>query len=205
MRVYSQILGILLLSLKPISGADRAGLDWWSFSEVKRPQIPEVSGKENIKPIDAFIRNRLEEEKIEPAPLSDRQALIRRLHFDMIGIPPSHEEVKDFVHSENNNSYPELVDRLLSSPRFGERWARHWLDVVRYAETNGYERDAVKPNIWKYRDWVIDALNSDMPYDQFVTEQLAGDEIEGSNESSVIATGMLRAGTWNDEPNDAQD
>ena len=205
MRVYSQILGILLLSLQPILGADRAGMDWWSFREVKRPKIPEVSDKGNIKPIDAFIRNRLEKEKIEPAPLSDRQALIRRLHFDLIGIPPSHEEVKDFVHSENNSSYSELVDRLLSSPRFGERWARHWLDVVRYAETNGYERDAVKPNIWKYRDWVIGALNSDMPYDQFVTEQLAGDEIEGSNESSVIATGMLRAGTWNDEPNDAQD
>ena len=200
MRACSQILGIFLLSLQSITGADRAGLDWWSLSEIKQPVVPEISGEENVKPIDAFVKNRLKKQNIEPSPLSDRHTLIRRLHFDLIGIPPSHEEVKDFAYSDDENSYPKLVERLLNSPRFGERWARHWLDVVRYAETNGYERDAVKPHIWKYRDWVIKAFNSDMPYDQFVTEQLAGDEIDKSNESSVIATGMLRARTWNDEP-----
>lgn len=205
MRAYSQILGIILLSVQSIIGADRAGLDWWSLSEVKQPAVPEISGDKNVKPIDAFIKNRLKEQNIEPSPPSDKYTLIRRLHFDLIGIPPSHEEIKDFSHSEDKNSYSELVERLLGSPRFGERWARHWLDVVRYAETNGYERDAVKPHIWKYRDWVIKAFNSDMPYDQFVTDQLSGDEIDNSNESSVIATGMLRAGTWNDEPNDAQE
>jgi hypothetical protein len=117
-------------------------------------------------------------------------------------LPPTAEEVEAFEADTSADAYENLVDRLLASQHFGEKWARHWLDVVRFAETNGYERDAVKPNAWRYRDWVIDAFNQDMPYDQFVTQQLAGDEIEDATESSVIATGLLRLGTWDDEPND---
>ena len=205
MRGVIHIFGIFVITMQFIAGADRAGVDWWSFGEISRPPVPKTGEAKNVLPIDAFIRRTLKEHRLDPAPPSGRNALIRRLYFDLIGIPPTYKEVQAFVSSANDNAYPELVERLLSSPRFGERWARHWLDLVRYAETNGYERDAVKPNIWKYRDWVVNAFNSDMPYDRFVTEQLAGDEIDGRNESSVIATGMLRAGTWNDEPNDAQE
>ena len=119
MRAYSQMLGIILLSLQTIIGADRAGLDWWSLREVKQPAVPEISGEKNIKPIDAFVRNRLKEQNINPSTPSDKHTLIRRLHFDLIGIPSSHEEIKDFVHSNDKNSYSDLVERLLSSPRFG--------------------------------------------------------------------------------------
>src|SRR5262249_13716061 len=116
--------------------------------------------------------------------------------------PPSYEEVEAFARDDAPDAYERLIDRLLASPQYGERWGRHWLDVARYAETCGYERDQVKPNVWKYRDWVIAALNEDRPYDPFVTEQLAGDELPDRSEQTVIATGFLRLGTWNDEPND---
>ncbi len=127
---------------------------------------------------------------------------MRRVYLDLIGLPPSPEEVDAFLADESPTAYERVVDDLLSRPQYGERWARHWLDVVRYGETNGYERDGAKPEAWKYRQWVIDALNQDMPYDRFVTEQLAGDEIEDSNASSQIATTMLRLGPWDDEPAD---
>ena len=205
MRGIIQIFGIFVIAIQCLAGSDRAGLNWWSLREIARPLVPETGKVAKGSPIDAFIRSTLKEHGLNPAPPAGSAHLIRRLYFDLTGIPPAYKEVQEFVNSSNGNAYPELVERLLSSPRFGERWARHWLDVVRYAETNGYERDAVKPHIWKYRDWVVHAFNSDMPYHRFVTEQLAGDEIEGRNESSVIATGMLRAGTWNDEPNDAQE
>jgi Protein of unknown function (DUF1553)/Protein of unknown function (DUF1549) len=127
---------------------------------------------------------------------------LRRVYFDLIGLPPTAEQVRDFENDSSTTAYEKIVDELLASKHFGQRWARHWLDLVRFAETNGYERDAVKPNAWRYRDWVIDAFNCDMPYDRFVLEQLAGDELSDKNESSVIATGFLRLGTWDDEPND---
>jgi hypothetical protein len=184
---------------------ERAGLDWWAFQPVVRPALPEVEGRKTLGAIDALVRARLAEREMEPAPSADRRTLIKRLYFDLSGLVPTAGEIEIFVNDEAVDAVANLVDGLLASERFGERWGRHWLDVVRYAETNGYERDAVKPNLWKYRDWVIRAFNEDMPYDQFVREQLAGDEIAGRDESSVIATGMLCAGTWNDEPNDAQD
>src|SRR5690606_32308232 len=130
------------------------------------------------------------------APPADRPVLLRRLYFDLIGLPPTAAQMDAFLADELPSAYEQVVDQLLVSPHFGERWARHWLDVARFAETNGYERDAVKPNAWKYRDWVIDAFNNDKPYDQFVVEQLAGDEIPDRTESSVIATGFIRMGTW---------
>lgn len=178
----------------------RGGRDWWAWQPLK-PTAFTVA--ENANAIDYFIAQKLEEQKLSPAPSADRRTLLRRVYFDLIGLPPSDADVIAFEHDTSPNAYERVVDRLLESKHFGERWARHWLDLVRFAETNGYERDAVKANAWRYRDWVIDALNNDMPYDQFVTEQLAGDEIANRSESSVIATGFLRLGTWDDEPNDA--
>ncbi len=184
----------------------RAGTDWWSLQPPQRPPVPQVAGQtQTANPIDAFVFSRLEAAGMTPAPPADRRALIRRVYSDLIGLPPTSNEINAFVQDDSADAYERLIDRLLASAHYGERWARHWLDVVRFAETCGYERDQLKPNIWRYRDWVIKSLNDDMPYDQFVTWQLAGDEIDQPSEQSVIATGMIRAGTWNDEPNDPQD
>ncbi|MEK6260755.1 MAG: PSD1 and planctomycete cytochrome C domain-containing protein [Planctomycetota bacterium] len=156
-------------------------------------------------PIDAFIIARLQAHQMEPAPPADRRTLIKRVSFDLVGLPPSFDDVEAFVNDPAPDAYERLVDRLLASPHFGERWARYWLDLVRYADTCGYERDQEKPGAWKYRDWVVRAINEDMPYARFVREQLAGDELPDRSEETLIATGFLRLGTWNDEPNDAEE
>ncbi len=178
----------------------RAGRDWWAWQPLKLTNVKEI-GDGNA--IDHFIQQKLAEKPFTAAPAADGRTLLRRVYFDLIGLPPSSADVTAFEHDASPGAYERVVDKLLDSKQFGERWARHWLDLVRFAETNGYERDAVKANAWRYRDWVIDAFNNDMPYDQFVTEQLAGDEVPNRSESSVIATGFLRLGTWDDEPNDA--
>ena len=175
----------------------RAGRDWWSL-HPPADRAPPADGH----PIDAFLAARRMAAGVEPAPEADRRTLLRRLSFDLIGLPPTADEVDAFVADPGADAYERAVERLLASPHFGERQARHWLDVVRYAETNGYERDAEKPGAWRYRDWVIAACNADMPYDRFVIEQLAGDELPDRSESTVVATGLLRLGTWDDEPND---
>jgi len=175
----------------------RAGRDWWSLQPIKRPDVP--SG---ANPIDHFVRKTLSDAKMEPAPPADRRALIRRVYFDLVGFPPTFEEVEAFAKDEDPRAYEKLIDELLASPHYGERWGRYWLDVARYAETCSYERDQVKPDAWKYRDWVIKAFNDDMPYDRFVLEQLAGDELPDRSPSTLVATGFIRLGTWNDEPND---
>ena len=179
-------------------GATLSGADLWSLRPIKRSQPPQG----RIDVIDAFVSAKVASQKLQAAPLASAGTLIKRLHFDLTGLPPSFEEIEKFRKNFTPAAYTSLVDRLLESDHFGERWARHWLDVVRFAETNGYERDALKPNIWKYRDWVVNAFNEDMPYNNFVRAQLAGDELEERDEASLIATGMLRLGTWNDEPND---
>lgn len=186
----------------------RGGRDFWSLQPIQHPQVPSVKTTDHVaNPIDAFILARLEQEKIPPAPKANRETLIRRLYFDLIGLPPTAQEVATFKTDSRPDAVveSELVERLLDSPHFGERWARQWLDLARFAETSGYERDQEKPGAWKYRDWVVNAANTDMPYNRFVLEQLAGDEIPDRTESSVIATGFLRLGTWNDEPNDPEE
>ncbi len=185
----------------------RAGRDWWSLQPVIRRPVPKVADDDVrvVNPVDAFVMAKLHASAMTSAPPADRHTMIRRAHADLTGLPPTVAEINAFVHDESPGAYEKLLDRLLASRHHGERWARHWLDLVRFAETSGYERDQVKPGIWRYRDWVIDALNDDMPYDEFVTQQLAGDEIDQPTEQSVIATAMIRAGSWNDEPNDAQD
>ena len=167
----------------------------WAFQPVTRPEVPAANG-DTSHPIDAFLAATLGEHGLAFNPEADPRALIRRVTFDLIGLPPTPEEVDAFLEAcgqagSSEQPYRDLVDQLLASPRYGERWARHWLDVVRFAESHGFEMNQMRPNAWSYRDWVIDALNSDMPYDAFVRRQIAGDA-EGHDE----ATGFLVAGPW---------
>lgn len=190
----------------------RAGRDWWSLQPLEpMPQrITDEIGRrrqagEQVNPIDLFIQEKLKSNQLSSAPPANKRALIRRVHYTLIGLPPTQDEVSRFLNDTASDAWSRLVDDLLARPQYGERWARHWLDVVRYADTSGYERDQEKPNAWRYRDWVVDAFNEDLPYAQFIELQLAGDEKEEASESDLIATGFLRLGTWNDEPNDPQD
>jgi hypothetical protein len=182
---------------------DEGAREHWSFQPVEQPQVPTPAHASWVRnPIDAFVLADLESAGLAPAPPADRATLVRRVYLDLIGLPPSPAEVDAFLADSSPAAFERVVDDLLSRPQYGERWARHWLDVVRYGETNGYERDGDKPQAWKYRDWVIDALNRDLPYDRFVIEQLAGDEIAGSDARTQVATTMLRLGPWDDEPAD---
>jgi hypothetical protein len=177
----------------------------WSVQPVGEPVLPVVKDAAWAKgPIDAFILAKLEEKGLKPAPEAKRVALIRRATYDLTGLPPTPDEVKAFVGDPSSDAYEQLIDRLLASPHYGEKWGRHWLDLVRYAESNSYERDNAKPNVWRYRDFVIRSFNDDKPYDQFVKEQLAGDEMPDAveNPDRVIATGFYRLGIWDDEPSD---
>jgi len=146
--------------------------------------------------IDSFINARLQKAGVAPAPPADRRTLIRRVTFDLTGLPPTPEEVQAFLSDRAPNAYAVLVDRLLASPRYGERWARHWLDVVRYADSGGYSNDFERPNAWRYRDYVIRSFQNDKPYNQFIREQIAGDELYPGEPEALIATGFLRAGPW---------
>jgi mono/diheme cytochrome c family protein len=178
---------------------------FWSFRPVRRPQPPAVKHKEWVRtPIDAFILSKLERTGLTPAAPASRTALLRRATYDLTGLPPTPAEVRAFLADRSPNAYEKVIDRLLASPHYGERWARHWLDLVRYAETNSFERDDPKPFAWRYRDYVIRALNADTPYDRFVREQLAGDELEQVTPDTLIATGYYRLGAWDDEPSDPE-
>ncbi|QDU79304.1 Planctomycete cytochrome C [Polystyrenella longa] len=184
----------------------RGGRDWWSLQPIQSSPIPTVANlPADANTIDAFIRAELQEQQLTPAPLAEPRQLLRRLYFDLIGLPPSASQLDTFAADPSPAAYEEQVDELLASPHFGERWARYWLDLARFAETSGYERDQEKKDVWKYRDYVINAFNDDKPYNEFILEQLAGDELPTRSEETVIATGFLRLGTWNDEPNDPQE
>ncbi|MBI3463211.1 MAG: DUF1549 domain-containing protein, partial [Planctomycetes bacterium] len=175
----------------------------WAFQPVRRSAVPGVRNAAWVRtPIDAFVLEKLEQLGLSPAPPADRRTLLRRVYLDLIGLPPTPEEQRAFMADDSPEAFEKVVDGLLARPQYGERWARHWLDVARYAESNGYERDGAKPHVWRYRDYVINSLNADKPYDRFLIEQLAGDEIEGSNAETQIATTFLRLGTWDDEPAD---
>lgn len=182
------------------------GADWdvhWAFKPMKRTDPPRFDGQAWAShPIDAFLYRELQAAGLKPNPPVGRADLIRRAYFDLIGLPPTADEVRAFVEDPDPLAYEAVIDRLLDSPHYGERWGRHWLDLVRYAETNSYERDGEKPNAWKYRDYVIESYNEDKPYDQFVREQLAGDELDEVNRETLTATGYYRLGIWDDEPAD---
>lgn len=180
-------------------------MKFWSFQPVRRPAVPKVKNARWARnPIDAFVLARLEKEGLKPNAPATRQALIRRAYFDLTGLPPSYEDVQAFLNDKSPNAWETVVDRLLASPAYGEKWGRHWLDLVRYAETNSYERDGDKPNAWRYRDYVIKSFNDDKPYDQFVKEQLAGDEQSPRTPERLVATGYYRLGIWDDEPADPE-
>ena len=166
----------------------RAGRDWWSLQPVERPVVPRLAKQ----PIDAFILAKLKRESMEPAPHADRRTLARRAYFDLTGLPPTPEQLEQFIGDSSPDAWPKLIDKLLASPRYGERWSRYWLDLVRFAETDGYERDKLKPNIWRYRDWVIRAFNDNLGYDDFVRYQLAGDLFPDATNDQLVATGFSR-------------
>jgi hypothetical protein len=177
--------------------------NYWAYKPVRRSAPPAVKNAAWVaNPIDAFILAKLEAKGLTPSAPADKIALVRRLYYNLIGLPPTPEEVDAFLNDRSATAYEKLVDRLLESPHYGEKWGRHWLDVVRYGETNGYERDGPKPFVWRYRDYVIKSFNQDKPYDQFIREQIAGDEMPGYNPDAVIATGYYRLGIWDDEPAD---
>jgi len=186
---------------------------FWAFQPVKALAVPQerIRGKRVTNAVDAFHLAALRGRKLEPNPPATPRELVRRIHFDLIGLPPSPEDVAAFERDPSDIAWAALVDRLLASPHYGERWGRHWLDLVRYAESNGYERDGPKPHAWRYRDYVIDSFNADKPYDRFVREQLAGDELVEDElaqapqmtpamREALVATGFYRFHVWDDEP-----
>jgi mono/diheme cytochrome c family protein len=174
--------------------------DHWSFKRPVRPAVPQVSDTKWIRnEVDAFILARLEAEKVKPSPAADRYTLIRRLSLDLTGLPPKVGDVEAFVKDESPKAYERLVDRLLSSPYFGEQWARHWLDLARYADTDGYEKDFYRPHAWRWRNWVIDSINRDQPFDEFTRDQLAGDLVPNATLEQKVATGFNRNNLLNRE------
>ena len=182
-------------------GADFAA--HWAFQPLQPIAVPEATSPQaSAHPVDRFVDAVLHARQIQPAPQADRRTLIRRVTFDLTGLPPTPEQIAAFVNNPDPQAYERLVDELLASPQYGEKWARHWLDLVRYAETNSFERDGPKANAWKYRDYVINAFNADKPYDQFLREQLAGDELPERSIETITATGFYRLGIWDDEPAD---
>ena len=182
---------------------DDADREHWAFQPVVPPIVPNVKQNDWVRnPIDAFVLARLEDKGWQPAAPAAPQAILRRVYLDLIGLPPSIDEQDAFLTAPTAEALDRVVDDLLGRPSHGERWARHWLDLVRYAESNGYERDATKPHAWRYRDYVIRAFNDDKPFDRFILEQLAGDELPDADAESLIATGYYRLGPWDDEPAD---
>ena len=183
-----------------ITDADRS---YWAFQPIRKPAVPHAdSGWDDDNAIDAFVLRSLNSKGLAPSAAATRRQLIRRACFDLIGLPPTYEQVEKFVADDSPEAFAKLVDQLLEKPQYGERWGRHWLDVVRFAQSNGYERDDEKPHAWRFRDYVIKSFNEDKPFDRFILEQLAGDELDDATLDSIIATGFYRIGVWDDEPDD---
>ncbi len=183
---------------------DDEARNFWAFRPVVRGDVPQIKNQKSRieNPIDAFVLAKLEANGVQPAPAASKATLLRRVFYTLTGLPPSPAEVTAFVNDNSTGAYEKVVDRLLESRHYGEHWGRHWLDLVRYAESNSFERDNPKPFVWRYRDYVIRSLNTDKPYDQFIREQLAGDELDEVTPDSIIATGYYRLGLWDDEPAD---
>ena len=191
--------GSAWISVSSLSGApmtDRSeatARNHWAFQAVTRPEPPPVKHRSWVtNPIDAFVLAELEAAGLEAAPRADRATLLRRATLDLTGLPPTPEEVDAFLADPSPKAFDQRVDRLLASPRYGERWARHWLDLARYAESEGFKADETRPNAWRYRDYVIQSLNADKPYDRFVREQIAGDELWPDDPDALVATAFNR-------------
>jgi hypothetical protein len=178
----------------------------WSFQPLTQPAVPVVKDTAWVRnPIDVFILARLEGKGWKPSPSAEPRALLRRVFLDLIGLPPTPAEQDAFLRHPTPEALDTVVEELLSRPAHGERWGRHWLDLVRYAETNGFERDATKPQVWRYRDYVLRSFNQDKPFDRFILEQLAGDELPDTDADALLATGYYRLGPWDDEPADPKE
>ena len=174
---------------------------YWAYQPVKRPAAPTA----DVHPVDAFIGAKQASKGVKPVAAADKATLVRRAYYDLLGLPPTPEQIDAFVKDADPKAWEKLLDTLLASPQYGEKWGKFWLDVVRFAESNGYERDGPKPNAWRYRDYVVRSFNADKPYDRFVREQIAGDELPKKDEDDndgIIATGYYRLGVWDDEPAD---
>ena len=182
---------------KKFSDAQRK---YWAFQKVVKPTVPAVKDKTWVRtPVDAFILSKLEERHLRPNPPANKVTLIRRAYFDLIGLPPTPEQVQAFLSDNSAGAFEKVVSELLASPHYGERWGRHWLDLARYADTQGFKADEARPNVWRYRDYVIDAFNQDRPYDRFIKEQIAGDELYPNDPVAKVGTGFNRL--WPDESN----
>ena len=192
--------------VKPLLVTDT---DWWSLRPLKRPAVPSTTvlirntdgslvelAETGCNTIDLFIARKHQELGLSFAAEASRQTLVRRLDFDLIGLPPTPEQIEQFVHDPDPGVYGKLVDHLLDSPQYGERWARHWLDVVHYADTHGYDKDKPRPHAWPYRDYVIRSLNEDKPWSRFVQEQVAGDVLFPATRDGIEALGFIAAGPW---------
>ncbi len=168
----------------------------WAWSELKQPALPDLAGGQARTPVDHFTFTRMAAAGVKPAPEADPRELLRRVHLDLTGLPPTPGEIEAFLRDPGDEAYARVVDDLLSRPQYGERWGRHWLDVVRYAESKGYERDEYKKFVWRYRAYVIESSNRDKPYDQFILEQLAGDELDNVTLETQLGTTFLALGTF---------
>lgn len=167
--------------------------NWWSFRKPVKAAVPKSGEAEwDAHPVDAFLRHAQKQKGLVPAPLADKRTLVRRAYLDLIGLPPTPQQVREFLADASENAWERLIDALLDSPHYGERWGRHWLDVARYADSSGYEHDRHRPHAWRYRDYVIQSFNKDIPFNLFLEEQIAGDEMEEVTHDRLIATGFLR-------------
>ncbi|MBM3775423.1 MAG: DUF1553 domain-containing protein [Acidobacteria bacterium] len=203
MRWVILLAGACLLMGGTEAPKPRRGQNHWAFRPRSRPQQPAVKQRGWVRnPIDAFILARLEQQGFAPAQPAGPRQLLRRVRLNLTGLPPTLAEQEAFLRDPSPRALERVVDSLLARPAYAERWARHWLDLVRFAETNGYERDATKPAAWKYRDYVIRAFHQDKPFDRFLLEQLAGDELADVSPETLVATGYYRLGPWDDEPAD---
>jgi hypothetical protein len=202
-RRFAPVLALVSLALgsdvvAPLGTYTPAERKLWAFVKRGTPAVPGFTTPSDkawvTNPVDAFILSKLHRERLQPSPPTDRRILLRRVYFDLIGLPPTPAEMSAFLADRSPDAYPKVIEKLLASPQYGERWGQHWLDVVRFAETDGYEYDTHRGDAWRYRDYVIRAFNNDKPFDRFVMEQLAGDEIAPKEDETLIAAGFNRLG-----------
>ena len=186
-----------------ITDTDR---QWWAFKPLTRPDLPSTEGAQSWakNKLDQFVFSQLNRHNLTPAPTAAKATLLRRLYYDLIGLPPTAAEITAFINDKSDAAWEKTIDRLLEDPRYGEHWARFWLDLVRYSDSDGWNQDALRPDIWKYRDYVIHSFNEDKPYAQFVREQLAGDETPGDHPQHRAAAGFLRLGIYEYNQRDAR-
>src|SRR5215510_14760538 len=197
-KTIKAVLAVLALACSAWAFSDNLPftaeqLKHWAYQKVEKPKTPAVTNRGWVKtPVDAFVLAKMEGKGVKPAPAADKITLLRRATFDLTGLPPTPEEINSFLADNSPKAFEKVVDRLLASPHYGEKWARHWLDLARFAESEGFKADETRPNAWRYRDYAIKAFNADRPYDRFIKEQIAGDELWPEDPEVVVATAFNR-------------